>query len=68
MNDIDNSTKIELLCELAHDRVPKSCIKENKVNHWYGTEYTEDGQDIFKAYYNHYEGILLKYIKEVVNA
>ena len=64
MNDIDNSTKIELLCELAHDRVPKSCIKENKD----GTEYTEDGQDIFEAYYNHYEGILLKYIKEVENA
>ena len=30
MNDIDNSTKIELLCELAHNRVPKSCIKSNK--------------------------------------
>ena len=64
MNDIDNSTKIELLCELAHDRVPKSCIKENKGE----GQYTEDGQDIFNAYYDHYEGILLKYIKEVENA
>ena len=30
MNSINNSTKIELLCELAHKRVEEECINDSR--------------------------------------
>ena len=69
MNEIDNSTKIEMLCELAHNRVLEECnndcysdyIKENDGD----GQYTEDGQELFNEYYDYYESIILDYLKEV---
>ena len=67
MNEIDNSTKIEMLCELAHNRV----LEDSKLDN-FGTfiydeieEYTEKGQDLFNEYYDYYESIILSYIKEI---
>ena len=73
MNEIDNSTKIEMLCELAHNRVLEEEKKLNSKGK--GTtliienigegQYTEKGQDLFNEYYDYYESIILSYIKEV---
>ena len=63
-NKIENSTKIELLCELAHNRVEEadtSYIIENDGD----GQYTEDGQDLFNDYYDYYESIILNYLKEI---
>ena len=64
MNKIDNSTKIEMLCELAHNRVEQadtSYIIENDGD----GQYTEDGQELFNEYYDYYESIILSYIEIV---
>tara|TARA_R100000656_G_C3922663_1_gene123200 strand:+ start:247 stop:510 length:264 start_codon:yes stop_codon:yes gene_type:complete len=62
---MSNSDFIQLSCELAHDKVLEvsrnsiiSLLKEDDSG------YTEDGQDIFNEYYDHYQDILRKYIKE----
>ena len=44
MNSINNSTKIELLCELAHKRIEEECINDSrsryiKKNYWRWTIY-----------------------------
>jgi len=70
MNKIDNSTKIEMLCELAHNRVEEDFKDINN----YGTNkyinedlnYTEKAQDVFNEYYDYYESIFLSYLKEVI--
>lgn len=65
MNSINNSTKIELLCELAHNRVKQtdtSYIIENKGD----GQYTEEGQDLFNEWYDHYESIILSYLEEII--
>ena len=75
METIKNSTKIEMLCELAHNRVLEEAkdkydsnndcysdyIKENDGD----GQYTEDGQELFNEYYDYYESIILDYLKEV---
>ena len=64
METIKNSTKIEMLCELAHNRVEDadtSYIIENKGE----GQYTEDGQELFNHYYDYYETIILGYLKEI---
>ena len=64
MNQISNSTKIEMLCELAHNRVEDadtSYIIENKGD----GQYTEDGQDLFNDWYDYYDTIILGYLKEI---
>ena len=67
MNEIDNSTKIEMLCELAHNRVLEDSKFDNFGTFIYDEieEYTEKGQDLFNEYYDYYESIILSYIKEV---
>ena len=63
METIKNSTKIEMLCELAHNRVEEadtSYIIENEGD----GQYTEDGQELFNQYYDYYESIILGYLKE----
>ena len=68
MNSINNSTKIELLCELAHDRVKEDFRDITK----YGTNkyieedlsYTEKAQNVFDEYYDYYDSIILSYLKE----
>ena len=66
MNEIDNSTKIEMLCELAHNRVLEDSKFDNFGTFIYDEieEYTEKGQDLFNEYYDYYESIILSYIKE----
>ena len=63
MNKIKNSTKIEMLCELAHNRVkdiePSYIIKNEGDG-----QYTEKGQDLFNEFYDYYESIILTYLKE----
>tara|TARA_Y100000034_G_scaffold94958_1_gene115185 strand:- start:35 stop:232 length:198 start_codon:yes stop_codon:yes gene_type:complete len=59
---MSNSNFIELSCELAHNRVPKSEIIENFDD--YQTIYNEIGQDIFNEYYDYYQEILRTYIDE----
>ena len=70
MNSINNSTKIELLCELAHNRVKEDFKDITK----YGTNkyieedlsYTEKAQNVFDEYYDHYENIILSYLEEII--
>ena len=64
MNEIDNSTKIEMLCELAHNRVLEDSETDN-IDFDENEDYTEKGQDSFNEYYDYYESIILSYIKEV---
>ena len=76
MNKINNSTKIEMLCELAHNRVKEECINKYDSNNDSHSDYikendgdgqyTEDGQELFNEYYDYYESIILSYIKEVI--
>ena len=58
-----NSDFIQLSCELAHNRVeeddPSHIIEDQD-----GSRYTDDGQDCFNDYYDYYQEILNKYIKE----
>ena len=70
MNSINNSTKIELLCELAHNRVKEECINDSrsmyiKKNIGDG-QYTEEGQDLFNEWYDYYESIILSYLEEII--
>ena len=51
MNEIDNSTKVEMLCELAHNRV----LEDSKFDN-FGTfifdeigDYTERGVELFNV-------------------
>ena len=68
MNKIKNSTKIEMLCELAHNRVKEDFRDITK----YGTNkyieedlsYTEKAQNVFDEYYDYYDSIILSYLKE----
>jgi hypothetical protein len=68
MNKINNSTKIEMLCELAHNRVKEDFRDITK----YGTNkyieedlsYTEKAQNVFDEYYDYYDSIILSYLKE----
>ena len=61
---MNNSTKIELLCELAHNRVMDYHSKEegDYINN--DNEYTEEGQDLFNEWYDYYDSIILSYLKE----
>ena len=63
---MDNSTKIEMLCELAHNRVLMEEKKENehRVLDEELSHYTEEGQELFDIYYDYYEGIISKYKKK----
>ena len=63
MNKIKNSTKIEMLCELSHNRVLKDCEYDNLEIDENG-DYTEKGQDLFNEFYDYYESIILTYLKE----
>tara|TARA_R110002020_G_scaffold453625_1_gene668585 strand:- start:519 stop:731 length:213 start_codon:yes stop_codon:yes gene_type:complete len=68
MNSINNSTKIEMLCELAHNRVLEECAndcnsKYIKKNTGEG-QYTDEGQDLFNEWYDYYDSIILTYLKE----
>ena len=64
MNEIANSTKIEMLCELAHNRVLEECETNLALDD--NGDYTEKGQELFNEWYDHYESIILSYIKEVI--
>ena len=70
MNEIDNSTKIEMLCELAHNRVLEecnnNCYSDYIIENVGEGQYTEKGQKLFNEWYDHYESIILSYIKEVI--
>ena len=73
MNQISNSTKIEMLCELAHSRVVEdedrliskgngtTLIVENDRH----TNYTDEGQDIFNEWYDYYCDKITSYLEEV---
>ena len=63
---MNNSTKIELLCELAHNRVMDYHSKEegDYINN--DNEYTEEGQDLFNEWYDYYDSIILSYLKEII--
>ena len=61
---MNNSTKIEILCELAHNRVLEDHSEERGDYIDNENEYTEEGQDSFNEYYDYYEGIILTYLKE----
>ena len=71
MNTINNSTKIEMLCELAHNRVKEDFRDITK----YGTNkyieedlsYTEKAQNVFDEYYDYYDTIVLNHLKEENN-
>ena len=68
MNTINNSTKIEMLCELAHNRVEEECINDSrsryiKKNVGEG-QYTEEGQDLFNELYDYYDIIISSYLRE----
>ena len=69
MNQISNSTKIEMLCDLAHNKVEEECINDSyskyiKKNVGEG-QYTEAGQDLFNDWYDYYDTIILGYLKEI---
>ena len=64
MDKIENSTKIALLCELAHERVKQADTSYIIENNGDG-QYTDDGQDLFNDYYDYYESIILNYLKEI---
>ena len=61
---MNNITKIEILCELAHNRVLEDHSEERGDYIDNENEYTEEGQDSFNEYYDYYEGIILTYLKE----
>ena len=61
---MNNSTKIEILCELAHNRVLEDHSEERGDYIDNENKYTEEGQDSFNEYYDYYEGIILTYLKE----
>ena len=63
-NTIKNNTKIEMLCELAHNRVLEECETNLALDD--NGDYTEKGQELFNEYYDYYESIILSYIKEVI--
>ena len=68
MNTINNSTKIEMLCELAHNRVEEEGINDSrsryiKKNVGEG-QYTEEGQDLFNELYDYYDIIISSYLRE----
>ena len=58
MDSVTISTKIEMLCELAHNRV----FYDNNLDD--NGDYTEKGQDLFNEWYDYYEDILLSHLKE----
>ena len=68
MNNINNSIKIEMLCELAHNRV-EEIISENGKHGKYikssmrghETTYTDKGQTIFNKWYDYYDSVFDKY-------
>ena len=62
MNKIKNSTKIEMLCELAHNRVLED--SETNLSLDKGGDHTMEGQDLFDEFYDYYESIILTYLKE----
>ena len=72
MNQVNNSTKIEMLCELAHNKVKRA--EDSLVSKGNGTsliienkgegQYTEEGQDLFNEWYDYYDTIILSYLKE----
>tara|TARA_Y100000034_G_scaffold126897_1_gene178858 strand:- start:682 stop:879 length:198 start_codon:yes stop_codon:yes gene_type:complete len=64
MNKIKNSTKIEMLCELSHNRVLEDCEYDNLSIDENG-DYTEKGQDLFNEFYDYYESVILTYLKEI---
>lgn len=63
MNEIDNSTKIEMLCELAHNRVLEDSETDN-IEFDENGDYTEKGFELFNEYYDYYENRILTYLKE----
>ena len=73
VNTITNSTKIEMCCELAHDRVEdkerKLTSKGNGttliVENDRHTNYTDEGQDIFNEWYDYYCDKITSYLEEV---
>ena len=62
MNSINNSTKIEMLCELAHNRV----MQDNDTNLILDEDgdYTTIGQGLFDEWYDYYDSIISTYLKE----
>ena len=62
MSKIKNSTKIEMLCELSHNRVLEDC--ETNLSLDENGDYTEKGQDLFNEFYDYYESVILTYLKE----
>ena len=71
IDQINNSTKIEMLCELSHNRVKEDFRDITK----YGTNkyieedlsYTEKAQNVFDEYYDYYDTIVLNHLKEENN-
>ena len=61
-NTIKNNTKIEMLCELAHNRVLEECETNLALDE--NGDYTMEGQDLFDEFYDYYESIILTYLKE----
>ena len=61
---IKNSTKIEMLCELAHNRVMEEHSQEKGDYIDNENDYTMEGQDLFDEFYDYYESIILTYLKE----
>ena len=70
MNQVNNSTKIEMLCELAHNRVKEDFkdITKNGTNKYIEEDlgYTEKAQNVFDEYYDYYESIILSYLEEII--
>ena len=67
MSKLDNSTKIEMICELAHNRVLEDSEIDN-IEFDENEDYTEKGQELFNEYYDYYESIILSYIKVMRDA
>ena len=68
MNDIDNSTKIEMLCELAHNRTMYEFgeTEESFNRNWKKDgSYVEESQNVFNEWYDYYDSIILNYLKEI---
>ena len=68
MNKLDNSTKIEMLCELASNRLfDEMGETQESFNRNYKKDgsYTEEAQELFNEYYDYYESIILSYVKEM---
>ena len=62
MNSINYSTKIEMLFELAHNRVMEDGEANLALDK--GGDYTMEGQDLFDEWYDYYDNIILTYLKE----